>query len=86
MVEPRTPKWLLDEAHAEQIMIFDPTKSYGESKAEVVSGFEREYVAWLLVRHSGNISAAAKEAKMDRKHLTEMAKRYGLRRPRPSGL
>lgn len=64
-------------------MTFDPKQSYGENKAEVVSKFEREYFTWLLVRHSGNISAAAKEAKMDRKHLTEMTKRHGIRRPRP---
>lgn len=63
-------------------MTFDSKKSYGENKAEVVSKFEREYVTWLLVRHSGNISAAAKEASMDRKHLTDLAKRHGLRRPR----
>lgn len=64
-------------------MIFDCRKSYGENKAEVVSKFEREYVTWLLVRHSGNISAASREAQMDRKHLTDMAKRHGIRRPRP---
>jgi DNA-binding NtrC family response regulator len=62
--------------------VFDPKQSYGENKAEVVSKFEREYFTWLLVRHSGNLSAAAKEAQMDRKHLTEMAKRHGLRRAR----
>ena len=41
--------------------------------------FERRYVKWLLGRHSGNISAAAREAKMDRKHLHDMAKKHGLR-------
>ena len=35
--------------------------------------------AFLLGRHSGNISAAAREAKMDRKHLHDMAKKHGLR-------
>jgi DNA-binding NtrC family response regulator len=38
-------------------------------------------VKWLLGRHSGNVSAAAREAKMDRKHLHDMAKKHGLRGP-----
>ena len=41
--------------------------------------FERRYVKWLLGRHGGNVSAAAREAKMDRKHLHDMAKKHGLR-------
>ena len=36
------------------------------------------YVKWLLGRHGGNISAAAREAKMDRKHLYDMAKKHGI--------
>ena len=34
---------------------------------------------WLLARHAGNVSAAARDAKMDRKHLHDMAKKHGLR-------
>jgi hypothetical protein len=33
----------------------------------------------LLSRHGNNVSAAAREAKMDRKHLHDMAKKHGLR-------
>ena len=43
--------------------------------------FERRYVKWLLGRHGGNVSAAARDAKMDRKHLHDMAKKHGLRGP-----
>jgi DNA-binding NtrC family response regulator len=85
---PKAPKWLLDKAHAqaERTMTFDPTQSYGENKAEVVSKFEREYLTWLLTRHTWNVSAAAREARMDRKHLSDMAKKHGIRRSRPTKL
>ncbi|HLV67553.1 MAG TPA: sigma 54-interacting transcriptional regulator [Polyangiaceae bacterium] len=58
---------------------FVPEKSYREIRTEFESDFERRYVSWLLDRHSGNISAAAREAKMDRKHLYDLARRHGLR-------
>jgi transcriptional regulator with GAF, ATPase, and Fis domain len=58
---------------------FEPEKSYRETRAKYDSEFERRYVKWLLGRHGGNISAAAREAKMDRKHLHDMAKKHGLR-------
>jgi len=58
---------------------FEPERSYRETRAKYDSEFERRYVKWLLARHSGNISAAAREAKMDRKHLHDMAKKHGLR-------
>jgi transcriptional regulator with GAF, ATPase, and Fis domain len=58
---------------------FEPGKSYRETRAKFDAEFERRYVKWLLGRHSGNVSAAAREAKMDRKHLHDMAKKHGLR-------
>ena len=48
---------------------FAAAKSYRETRADFEAEFERRYVTWLLGRHAGNISAAAREAKMDRKHL-----------------
>jgi DNA-binding NtrC family response regulator len=58
---------------------FDPSKSYGQTRSEFEADFEQRYVSWLLARHSGNISAAAREARMDRKHLHDLAKKHGLR-------
>jgi DNA-binding NtrC family response regulator len=58
---------------------FEPEKSYRETRAKYDAEFEKRYVKWLLSRHNGNISAAAREAKMDRKHLHDMAKKHGLR-------
>jgi DNA-binding NtrC family response regulator len=58
---------------------FDATISYREARAEFERDFEQRYVAWLLRRHGGNVSAAAREARMDRKHLSDLARRHGLR-------
>ncbi|HEX5101785.1 MAG TPA: sigma 54-interacting transcriptional regulator [Polyangiaceae bacterium] len=58
---------------------FEPGQSYREVREHFETDFERRYVAWLLDRHAGNISAAAREARMDRKHLYDLARRHGLR-------
>ena len=58
---------------------FDPSRSYRETRASFERDFERRYVSWLLERHNGNISASAREARMDRKYLYDLARRHGLR-------
>ena len=58
---------------------FDSSLSYGQTRSAFEAEFERRYVSWLLERHHGNISAAAREARMDRKHLHDLAKKHGLR-------
>jgi DNA-binding NtrC family response regulator len=63
---------------------FDPQQSYRDTRAGFEDHFERRYVSWLLSRHQGNLSAAAREARMDRKHLYDLARKHGLR-SRPSG-
>ena len=67
------------QAAHEATFSFDPERSYRETRAKYDAEFERRYVKWLLGRHHGNISAAAREAKMDRKHLHDMAKKHNLR-------
>jgi DNA-binding NtrC family response regulator len=52
---------------------------FKEAKAQVVDRFEREYLAALLARHEGNLSAAARAAALDRKHLRELLRKHGLR-------
>jgi transcriptional regulator with GAF, ATPase, and Fis domain len=59
--------------------VFEPGKTYRDTRARFDAEFEKRYVKWLLGRHGGNVSAAAREAKMDRKHLHDMAKKHGLR-------
>jgi transcriptional regulator with GAF, ATPase, and Fis domain len=51
---------------------------YKSAKEAMVDGFTREYLEALLARHDGNISAAAREAELDRNWVAELAKRLGL--------
>jgi DNA-binding NtrC family response regulator len=52
---------------------------FKEAKAQVVDQFERQYLQLLLERHGGNLSAAARSAAVDRKHLRELLRKHGLR-------
>jgi transcriptional regulator with GAF, ATPase, and Fis domain len=60
---------------------FEASQSYRETKSLFEQEFEQRYVRWLLERHAGNVSAAARAAKMDRKYLHDLAQRHGLRNP-----
>jgi transcriptional regulator with GAF, ATPase, and Fis domain len=61
---------------------FDDAMSYREVRARHDALFEHRYVRWLLERHGGNVAAAARAARMDRNHLTDLASKYGLERRR----
>jgi len=51
---------------------------YAEAKAALLHDFERRYVADLLARTDGNLSAASRASGVDRKHLRALARRHGL--------
>ncbi len=51
---------------------------YAEAKQALLTAFERRYLADVLAREGGNISAAARAADLDRKHLRTLLKRHGL--------
>jgi DNA-binding NtrC family response regulator len=51
---------------------------FKEAKGQLVRLFEREYISDLLKRHRMNLSAAAREAQIDRKHLRELIRKYDL--------
>jgi DNA-binding NtrC family response regulator len=51
---------------------------YAEAREAVVHTFERRYVADILARAGGNLTAAARAAQVDRKHLRLLARRHGL--------
>jgi DNA-binding NtrC family response regulator len=59
---------------------FDPPNcSYGDLKSEIVTQFERQFLKLTLSQYKGNLSAAARALKMDRKHLHDLTKKHGLR-------
>jgi DNA-binding NtrC family response regulator len=74
---------LLDEAFEERpsggTALPDLNLPFKEAKAKVVDEFERAYIDALLKRHDGNLSAAARAAEIDRKHLRELLRKHGLR-------
>jgi transcriptional regulator with GAF, ATPase, and Fis domain len=57
---------------------FDPEATFSALKAQWEEEFEKKYLAWLLARADGSLSAAARMAQMDRKHLRNLAKKHGL--------
>jgi len=57
---------------------FDPSASFQEEKERWLEERERRYVSWLLENHGGNVSGAARAARMDRKYLHKLAKKYEL--------
>ena len=57
---------------------FRTSLPFKEAKGQLVEQFEREYIIDLMKRHRMNLSAAAREAQIDRKHLRELLRKYGL--------
>jgi DNA-binding NtrC family response regulator len=51
---------------------------FKEAKGQLVELFEREYIVDLMRRHNTNLSSAAREAQIDRKHLRELLRKYDL--------
>ncbi len=56
----------------------DPGKPFRAAKDEVVRRFEVDYLTRLYQQHQGNISRAARAARMDRNHLRELLRKYGI--------
>lgn len=52
------------------------SKPFKEAKQALVDRFEAAYVRGLLQRHDGNVSRAAEEAGISRKHLHDLLKRH----------
>jgi DNA-binding NtrC family response regulator len=56
----------------------DASRPFKEVKAEVVARFERAYLDKVLERTRGNISAAAREAGIDRKHMERLIRKHDI--------
>jgi transcriptional regulator with GAF, ATPase, and Fis domain len=56
-------------------------ESYGQAKTRALAEWERTWVEELLAAHAGNLSAAARAARMGRSNLREIARRHGVALP-----
>jgi DNA-binding NtrC family response regulator len=52
---------------------------FKEAKRTVVEEFEREYLERLLAKTGGNLARASRLASLERHHLRDLARKYGLR-------
>ncbi len=52
---------------------------YKDAKAKVLERFNREYLSSLLLRHSSNVTRAAKECGLERQALQQVMRRYGIK-------
>jgi DNA-binding NtrC family response regulator len=52
---------------------------FKEAKSKVVDAFERAYLNNLIQKAGGNVSQAAREARLDRHHLKDLLKKHGIK-------
>ncbi len=57
---------------------FNPELSFGAAKELAVTQFERGFLGMLIDRHGGNVSKAARAARMDRNHLRQLLRRHDI--------
>lgn len=68
----------LELAPVAEAPLLDLTRPFRDLKREVIEVFEREYARELLRAHHGNLAAAARQAKVDRKNLWSLVKKYQI--------
>jgi two-component system response regulator GlrR len=66
---------------ASSLMRFD--LPYKDAKAKLLDAFEAQYCKRWLEKNKGNISAAAREAGIHRKHFEELVKKHSLKETDP---
>lgn len=54
------------------------SSSYTEMKKSWCNSFEKDYLVVSLKKHHGNVSAASREAKLDRSNFLRLLRRHGL--------
>ena len=62
-------------------LAIDPRVPFKDAKQRLVDAFERRYASALLAAHTGNISAAARAAGIDRMSLYKLLRRLDVRVP-----
>jgi DNA-binding NtrC family response regulator len=56
----------------------DLSTSFRSAKELAIGRWEREYIGKLIRKFDGNLSRAARAARMDRNHLREVIRRHNL--------
>jgi len=62
-----------------QALEVDPSVPYKQAREELLDRFELAYLDALMARNNGVVAAAAREAQVSRKHLTELLQKHGRR-------
>jgi transcriptional regulator with GAF, ATPase, and Fis domain len=76
---PATQRVGTDGPKLELVPTLSTEEGYMRLKKRWSSSFEREYLGSLLSKAGGNVSAAAREAKLDRSNFLRLLRRHGLR-------
>jgi DNA-binding NtrC family response regulator len=82
--DPTRPEPALPRASAGGEAI-DLERSFRDGKEDVIAGYERRYLEALLEWAGGNVTRAAKKARIDRMSLYRLMQRHGVRSADGSG-
>ncbi len=61
-----------------EIPSLDSSLPFKEAKQQIVESFEKVYLEDLLKKNNYNVSKASREAKIDRKYLRMLLKKYDI--------
>lgn len=67
-----------NEEERTEKLVMDNDLPFKEAKQKLLDVFEKDYLVDLLKRNNNNLSKAAREAKIDRKHIRNLLKKYGI--------
>ena len=56
----------------------DMTQDFKQAKDQLLAAFEREYITRLMERCDGNVTQAARQAGLDRKHIYNLMTKHGI--------
>ncbi|HRG96375.1 MAG TPA: sigma 54-interacting transcriptional regulator [Polyangiaceae bacterium] len=70
------------ETRGSGVRVWDLSTSFRDAKEEAMAEFECAYLTALMEWAGGNVSRAARKAKMDRMNLHRLVQRYNLKAPR----
>jgi DNA-binding NtrC family response regulator len=73
------PMGMVDPKSAPEIAAPDIEEPFKVAKERMIAGFEKAYLTRLLDWAEGNVSRAARKAKLDRMYLHRLLQRYGTR-------